>query len=151
VALVHRASTASPPLQAQRGSGWRSKDRQTDRQTDKRRRGYPETRASPSPHPQPPGTALQMPDPRPEAVEMGRAKNARAARSSSARGLPLAPLHLQFTLCRAPRELRAEAPSRSPEDRSLRAAIFGPGCGRRWRARECVRVLVARGRGGVTG
>lgn len=79
---------------------------------------------------------LQMPDPRLEAVEMGRAKNARAVRISSAlfpRVAFLFPLHLQFTLCRAPRELRAEAQSRSPDDKSLRAAIFGPGCRSGWR------------------
>lgn len=67
---------------------------------------------------------------------MGRAEDARASGGSGAlfprvAFLPRTPL--QFTLCRAPRELRAEAQSRSPEDRSLRAAIFGPGCGRRWR------------------
>lgn len=100
------------------------KQRQTDRQPAGGRASLkPERLRAP--------TELQMPDPRLEAVEMGRAKNARAVRISSAlfpRVAFLFPHHLQFTLCRAPRELRAEAQSRSPEDKSLRAAIFGPGC-----------------------
>lgn len=65
-----------------------------------------------------------------------RARRSRLARPRFSRAWPSSsPLHhLPFTLCRAPRELRAEAQSRSPDDRSLRAAIFGPGCGRSWRA-----------------
>lgn len=66
---------------------------------------------------------------------MGRAENAPAARGSSALFPRVAFLFpLRFTLCQAPRELRPEVQSRRPEDRSLRAAIFGPGRGRRWRS-----------------
>lgn len=106
--------------------------RSKDRRTDSRGEGKPEI-----PHRlRARGTALQMPGPRVAVEGMGRAEDTRAARSRLVRAFPARglPLPLQFTLCQTPRELRPEVQSRRPEDRSLRAAIFGPGRGRRWRS-----------------
>lgn len=95
------------------------------------------------------GTPSRAPVPRPRAAETGsRAGGLGMGRGGTAgtRGLPcalllrVAFLSPHFTLDRAAPELRAQAPRRSPEESSLKAAIFQPRCARTWRAgaRPCV-------------
>lgn len=98
-----------------------------------------------------------MPDPGLEAVEMGRAKSARAARVSSALFPRVAflfpPPPSIYLVQGAPRVAGGGAepkPGRQEfESRHLRTRVQAWVAWRR--ARECVQVLVARGRGGVTG
>lgn len=92
-----------------------------------------------------------------EAVEMGRAKNARAARVLSAlfaRVAFLFPAPPSIYLMQgAPRAAGGGAEPKAGrqefESRHLRTRVREEVA--RWRARECVQVLVARARGGVTG